>query len=250
MIVNAFSTSILKLCLFHFRQTSPNVLFELIIPASEQLTGAPSNATLVRMEEIVSSWNEENAHTGMEPFLDVQSVPDKSVSDSVEALIGVYLNVNFFSLSILKLATKMVLQFSVFNSQTMGLIGAFKILTWFEILPRQLQVVEMLQRIPRSPRLGAGNPDDHMTQAHYIETQIGYEFEDRAYLLQVNFRFLRLSNFHDESWFVIVGHFGFRHSHTHLILPTILHLRTRDWNFSETPYSVTILKNYFSLPCF
>ncbi|XP_043279610.1 endoribonuclease Dicer isoform X2 [Venturia canescens] len=140
-------------------ETSPNVLYEIMIPSNEQLAGIPSNATLVRMEEIVSSWNEENAHTGMEPFLDVQSVPDKSVSDGVEALIGVYLN-------------------------TMGLTGAFKILTWFNILPLELRIDDILRKVSRSPRIGTGNPDDHMPQADYIQKQIGYKFNDRAYLLQ------------------------------------------------------------------
>lgn len=52
------------------------------------------------MEEKILSWTETNSQTGMEHFLDMQSVSDKSVSDCVEALIGVYLSVSSIKISL------------------------------------------------------------------------------------------------------------------------------------------------------
>ena len=75
-------------------QISPNVLYEIFMPANEQLSGCPSQLTIAMMEEKVLAWNETNPQSGMQQFLDQQTVPDKTVSDCVEALIGVYLIVS------------------------------------------------------------------------------------------------------------------------------------------------------------
>ena len=51
------------------------------------------------MLEKILSWpttDDPSLQTGMEPFLGIQVVSDKSVSDCVEALIGTYLLVSFF----------------------------------------------------------------------------------------------------------------------------------------------------------
>ena len=74
-----------------------------------------------------------------------------------------------------------------FFFQSLGLVGAFKILTWFGILPETLKIQEILTGTPPNPRLGIGDPDFHIVNADYIEKRIRYVFQDRAYLLQVIF---------------------------------------------------------------
>lgn len=76
---------------------SANILYEIKIPAEERFRGYLSNKTTQTMQEKVISWpSEKVSHTGMEHFLGIQVVSDKSVSDCVEALIGTYLLVGYF----------------------------------------------------------------------------------------------------------------------------------------------------------
>lgn len=74
---------------------SPNVLYEYTIPDDERFSGYISENTNVLIKEKTMNWGSTESQTGMEPFLGIQFVPDKSVADSVEALIGVYLRVSY-----------------------------------------------------------------------------------------------------------------------------------------------------------
>ena len=69
-------------------------MYELKIPLEERFCGYISDTTMVKIQEKVLSWKDTQAHTGMEHFLGKQTVPDKVVADSVEALIGAYLCVS------------------------------------------------------------------------------------------------------------------------------------------------------------
>lgn len=72
---------------------APNVLYELRIPEEEKFTGYISQNTKNMMERTVMNWDKEDTQTGYEHYLGVQILSDKTVADSVEALIGVYLRV-------------------------------------------------------------------------------------------------------------------------------------------------------------
>lgn len=73
---------------------APNVLYEFQIPESERFTGCISKNTRDIMQETVVNWEKGDKQTGVEHYLGVQILSDKTVADSVEALIGVYLRVN------------------------------------------------------------------------------------------------------------------------------------------------------------
>ena len=60
-----------------------------------------------------------------------------------------------------------------------------KILAWFEILPKTLNIYEFLYSTIPDPKLGSGNIDEHMPWADMIENNLGYKFNNRAFLLQV-----------------------------------------------------------------
>jgi hypothetical protein len=73
---------------------SPNFLYELHIPKDEQLNGKMSDETYENiLNEMLRSLEDHSTHSSMENFLSVQTVPDKTIADGVEALIGAYLKV-------------------------------------------------------------------------------------------------------------------------------------------------------------
>lgn len=73
---------------------APNILYELRIPEEEKYTGNISENTKNIMQQTVIDWDKEDTQTGYEHYLGVQILSDKTIADSVEALIGVYLRVN------------------------------------------------------------------------------------------------------------------------------------------------------------
>lgn len=75
-------------------KVSPNVLYEIQIPEEEQFSGCISESTKNLMQEKIVNWEPAESQTGMEHHLGMQTVPDKTVADCVEALIGVYLTVS------------------------------------------------------------------------------------------------------------------------------------------------------------
>jgi hypothetical protein len=75
-------------------KVSPNILYELMIPEDEQLSGQLSRETLTDIENKLMFGDEDRGiHSSMENFLSVQTVSDKTIADGVEALIGAYLKV-------------------------------------------------------------------------------------------------------------------------------------------------------------
>lgn len=76
------------------RKLSPNILYELVIPKEEQLSGELSQKTFTDfMNKLKSVDEDQDIHSSMENFLSVQTVSDKTIADGVEALVGVYLKV-------------------------------------------------------------------------------------------------------------------------------------------------------------
>ncbi|KAG5314150.1 DICER Endoribonuclease, partial [Acromyrmex insinuator] len=137
---------------------APNVLYEFLIPNMERFTGDISEDTLNMMKQTVSSWDKRDKQTGVEHYLGVQILSDKTVADSVEALIGVYLKNNHIK-------------------------GAAKLLKWFGILP-DVKIDMLLGSISQNPVIGVGDPNYYMPWADTLESKIGYKFKNRAFLLQ------------------------------------------------------------------
>ncbi|EGI69620.1 Endoribonuclease Dcr-1 [Acromyrmex echinatior] len=137
---------------------APNVLYEFLIPNMERFTGYISEDTLNMMKQTVSSWDKRDKQTGVEHYLGVQILSDKTVADSVEALIGVYLKNNHIK-------------------------GAAKLLKWFGILP-DVKIDMLLGSISQNPVIGVGDPNYYMPWADTLESKIGYKFKNRAFLLQ------------------------------------------------------------------
>ncbi|EZA61552.1 Endoribonuclease Dicer [Ooceraea biroi] len=137
---------------------TPNVLYELRIPDEERYSGYVSEDTRDIMQQTVLKWDKGDIQTGVEHYLGIQILSDKTVADSVEALIGVYLKSN-------------------------GIRGAAKLLKWFGILS-DMQVDEVLNSSSPNPLINAGNIDYHMPWADVMEAKLGYKFNNRAFLLQ------------------------------------------------------------------
>ncbi|XP_078032947.1 endoribonuclease Dicer-L-like [Augochlora pura] len=141
-------------------EVSPNVLYEIQVPDKEQFSGCISEATKNAIETKVSNWESAETQTGMEHYLGMQTLSDKTVADCVEALIGVYL-VN------------------------MGIKAAIKILMWFGILPENvINIDALLLTVYDSHAIPHENIDYLMPWASDIEKRLGYKFKNRAFLLQ------------------------------------------------------------------
>ncbi|XP_060820377.1 endoribonuclease Dicer-like isoform X2 [Bombus pascuorum] len=142
-----------------YAKVSPNVLYEIEIPRNEQLSGRISEATKSAIQTKILDWETAKSQTGMEHYLGIQTVSDKTVADCVEALIGVYL-------------------------RSMGIKDTLMLLQWFQILPYKIDANELLFGTPQNPIISEGNINHLMPWASNIETKLGYRFNNRGYLLQ------------------------------------------------------------------
>lgn len=70
--------------------------------------------------------------------------------------------------------------------QHCGIEGALKILKFFEILPKSLDVKDFINSEVPDPKIGFGDISEHLSCADEIEARIGYKFKNRAFLLQVS----------------------------------------------------------------
>ncbi|XP_023246881.1 endoribonuclease Dicer [Copidosoma floridanum] len=140
-------------------EIASSVLYEMSIPKTQQITGCISADTVRTMHEKIDKWKKATSISGMEHYFGFQVVSDKTVSDCVEALIGTYL-------------------------LNLGIPGALKILMWFNILPQNLDEEKYLHPTVPDPRLGLGNVNEHLPLADKIEKNLGYKFNNRAFLLQ------------------------------------------------------------------
>lgn len=68
----------------------------------------------------------------------------------------------------------------------MGINGATTLIKWFGILPNEIDVRTLLRGELENPVISEGNIDKLMPWASDIETKLGYKFNNRAFLLQVN----------------------------------------------------------------
>ncbi|XP_043502989.1 endoribonuclease Dicer isoform X2 [Polistes fuscatus] len=140
-------------------KVSPNVLYDIEIPEIERFSGYISGDTKNSMQIKVLDSIDAETQTGIEYFLGMQVVSDKSIADCVEALISVYL-------------------------KSMGLVGAVKLMIWLNILPSNTDIHSLLYSVSQKPEIGLEDPNLYMPWADKLETNMGYKFKNRAYLLQ------------------------------------------------------------------
>lgn len=146
-------------------------LFTFGLTEEEQLSGQLTEATTAEILETCEELQKEENLTketvsGMNKFLRKQTIPDKTVSDCVEAMIGAYL-------------------------YTHGIQGALGIVRWFNILPvtrEEIDVNGIFSIIPGSPLIDPSKTiadvDQHIPNYAKLEEALGYKFNNRAYLLQ------------------------------------------------------------------
>ena len=67
----------------------------------------------------------------------------------------------------------------------MGIKDTLTLLQWFQILPSEIDVDALLFGTPQNPIICEGNIDSFMPWASKIESQLGYKFNNKGYLLQV-----------------------------------------------------------------
>ncbi|XP_029037837.2 endoribonuclease Dicer [Osmia bicornis bicornis] len=139
-------------------EVSPNVLYEIQIPKTEQFIGIISETTNSVIEEKVLNWEPAESQTGMEHYLGIQTVADKTVADCIEALIGVYLT-------------------------HLGIKDTIILLKWLQILPNEIDIRGLLYDISED-FVAQENINRFMPWASNIETKIGYKFQNQAFLLK------------------------------------------------------------------
>lgn len=149
---------------------SPSSLYGLKISEAELFEGEATHETLHQFfSNLIGNKNEYNSSsdsdTPMQNYLGRQSVSDKAAADCVEAILGACL-------------------------KSFGISRNMKLLEMFRILPKcdGHDVTKMLNVKLKSPRIRTNIPDaeinEYLINPRELETKIGYQFKDRAYLLQ------------------------------------------------------------------
>nr|CAH7736058.1 unnamed protein product [Callosobruchus chinensis] len=145
-------------------ELSLNALFNLdYTQGKQQESGILSDDKIEEMSaiECPPDDTEDHLYNSMASFLKCQYIGDKHVSDTVESLLGCY----FVSC---------------------GLEGGMKFVEWMEIIPENLE--ELLKRKPENPFLKKDAVIDdlsiHMPCWEKIEEILGYEFNNKGYILE------------------------------------------------------------------
>ncbi|XP_044259487.1 endoribonuclease Dicer [Tribolium madens] len=145
------------------KEYSINTLFNCYISPEEQVSGNLNRKTLNDMTIEENAPDEENSYGNMCNFLNKQLVGDKTIADCVEALLGAY----FLS---------------------GGIEGGIKFMEWIGILPLSEQIQHLIETTQVNPVLSKKSNeidiDFHIPQWREIEQRLGYQFNNRAFLLQ------------------------------------------------------------------
>ncbi|KAF6212356.1 hypothetical protein GE061_012878 [Apolygus lucorum] len=146
---------------------SPHRFYNINLDKEEINSGLLSDESLSQVNEVLNTYlntddpevpSKANNYTLAQ--LGLQPVADKCIADSVEALLGVYM-------------------------QTCGLRGAFKLCSYLGVIPNKLaDVTFLLDKPPPTALRKPGLPYGDLMKADVIETTLGYRFRDRSFLLQ------------------------------------------------------------------
>lgn len=151
------------------REIQAGSLFHLRLTPEEQISGTlteRSQLALVTLNEV--ELKEDDAPP-IDNYLGLQEVPDKTISDCVEATLGAY-------------------------CQSCGFEGGLRMLEWFAVIPSTENLTELLKAPIPSPIIAGSVKgrdadvlevvDNLLPNWEHIEESIGYHFKNRAYLLQ------------------------------------------------------------------
>lgn len=148
---------------------SPQTLYKLDVSSEEFFHGELTTENLgTFFQHFLSNSNllGEGVESSMQNFLGLQRVADKTAADCVEAILGACI-------------------------KSIGIQRTFKVLEYFNILPKRTNstdIARMLDVKLQSPRIRTNisdkDVDEFLTNYQKLQENIGYEFKDRAYLLQ------------------------------------------------------------------
>ncbi|XP_063695845.1 endoribonuclease Dcr-2 [Culicoides brevitarsis] len=144
---------------------SAHDLNKLCVSKDEFLRGELDPRNEIKfMGSIRGSGNRDTSDGSARLLLDQQYVPDKAVADSMESLLGVYLN-------------------------SCGIEHTLKLLNFFEIIPDNTTLLpNLLKTRMQSVRIKAGatenEVDELLLNYKHLEKSLGYTFKDRSFLLQ------------------------------------------------------------------
>lgn len=113
--------------------------------------------------DLIRKRNQGKNDQDLRCILEQQFIADKTIADSMEALIGVYLH-------------------------STGIEKALELLSYFEILPRDQILPNILQLRMQSGLMRSSvseqHVDEYLLNYRQLEKNLGYTFNDRSYLLQ------------------------------------------------------------------
>lgn len=153
------------------KQIRPIFLIGVQFPHSEVLDGNLSKESMDMVRDRYTDCDgaaeiepRDRAQNAMQLYVHSQAVPDKSVADCVEALIGTYL-------------------------LSGGLIGAIKVVEWMKIIPPQDDFAEYLHlRVPTAITDKKATEQDIDFLLSYcrddVEKILNYKFNDPSFLLE------------------------------------------------------------------
>lgn len=139
-------------------------IFQFHFSREEQISGEIKNDLVVSETENEVMANETQLLADNSFYFKKRCFKDKIIADAVEALLGVYL------------------------LQT-GISGAIKVLEYFEIIPHNEQLSNLLKKKPPSAfKKTTGNPmiqiNNLIPQWREVESILNYSFNDKSYLLE------------------------------------------------------------------
>nr|WDQ26714.1 Dicer 2 [Sogatella furcifera]WOZ50366.1 endoribonuclease Dcr 2-like protein [Sogatella furcifera] len=142
---------------------NPRYLYEIMLSREEKEAGQLSDTTKDMIEDkLYEVWEEDKdyANYSNANFISQQVVSNKTVSDSVEALLGL-------------------------SIKSFGLDKGFEMLRWLKVTdPNLIKPDVYMEKKVEPTILSRGEINFHIHQPDYLEKLINYKFKHRAFLLQ------------------------------------------------------------------
>ncbi|XP_075227307.1 endoribonuclease Dcr-2 isoform X2 [Lycorma delicatula] len=142
---------------------NPRMLYHCNLSKAEQTSGKLLPETKKKIEEKLLESQEETDMSNVvcASFLSQQVVPDKTISDSVEAMLGLYI-------------------------KNCGLEMGFRLLRFLGVMKTSLIHPDFYKSgpVPSSRLTPSGSIEFHLHNVDKLEKLIGYRFVDRSFLLQ------------------------------------------------------------------
>lgn len=146
------------------KKISALTLYKLNLTKAEILSGNLSEETFLNfIQTFCSDEGRGDLNSPMQCFVAQQNIPDKVVADCVESVLGVCVN-------------------------SIGIQNSLSMLQFFNILPRNADLQNLMNSEKKSPRLRTNitdkEIDEFLINIEDLEQSLGYRFKDRGYILQ------------------------------------------------------------------